>query len=318
MTEPLLPSSLAWPAWVAMLAARALLSDDAEAHVLRGLAGWEPNATQVALLEEAVPSLDTRHTRAGLAEALALAADAGGTFRANAAGLGLVALVAAATGDLDDPATLDDPDDLAFAEPELVLDSSPAMTEPLVWIAGAVVPLAEAAADLVDPREVLRRVADHPRLLPHVARLARDVLAGSASDRQVARRLARLAERVAGLAPGVLDVDGRGRLLVGGRPLYWLRRRDGGRTDRCWVSSRTRAGRLLLALVQGQRPAATPSEVTSQLRVALLRVGVRLDRSLGLAPRLRASTRTVRAWRLLGSDLPAEPPRRRRRARAKS
>lgn len=310
--------TLPWPAWAAMLAARALLSDAAEAHVLRGLAGWEPGSDQVHALEDAVPSLDARHTRAGLAAALAMAADAGGTYRANVAALGLIALVTAASADATEATTFADDDDLIFDGSELVLDNSPAMTEPLVWIAGVAMPLAEADPDLADHREMLRRVADHPRLLPRTARLTRDVLSGAASDRQVARRLDRLADRVAGLAQGVLDVDAAGRLYLGGRPLYWIRRREGGRSDRCYASLRTRAGRLILASAVGDSPAAASSEVSSQARVALFRLGVRLSRSLTTEPPLRPSARAVRAWRLLGSDLPAERPRRRRRARAKS
>lgn len=74
----------------------------------------------------------------------------------------------------------------------------------------------------------------------------------------------------------------------------------------------------MLAVAVGDAPAAVPAEVSSQARVGLARLGVRLTRLLTLEPGLRLSARAVRAWGLLGSDLPAERPRRRRRARAKS
>ncbi len=317
MTEPSLPPHLPWAEWVTMVIGRAQLAPDAERHVVRGLAGWEPTPAQVVTLEGALPTLDPRHARAALATALRLAADAGGVYRASSALLGVVALAIGAPIEVASAADdgVDDPDGVGI---RTVLDASPAAVEPTRWIGGATVPMPEAVPDLVDAHDVLMGLVDHPALLPRVARLGRDVLTGAVTDRRLARELARLAQRVAGLAPGVLDVDARGRLFVGGRAVYWRRSRRAGRTDVCRASLATRAGRTILAIALGAPPATVPAEVSSQARVALARLNVRLTRSLRLEPALRPSERAVRAWRLLNSDLPAEEPRRRRETRARS
>jgi hypothetical protein len=320
------PIRLPWPAWASAVIGSALLPDDVEAHVLPALAGWEPSTSHVARLEEALVSLDPRHARGALALALRLVADTGSVHRASASALALVALVSK-------PLEEGGPD----AEPDVDDDGAP----PLACIGmyqlhasladveltardghGAIVLAAETSPDdaEADPRAALRYVLGCPAVLPRVARLAQDVLGGALGGRQLARRLRRLGDgRVAALEPGVLDVDARGRLYLGGRPVLWRRARRTGRTDRCYASLATRAGRLILGLVVGDAPAAVASEVSSQARVALLGVGgVRLSSSLRLEPALRPSPRALRAWRLLRADLPAERPRGRRKGRASS
>jgi hypothetical protein len=272
--------TLPWNAWRDFLLRTGDLPALAHGAVARAVALLEPNADQADRLADTFATETAASSRSAIALAIRFAAaavDRDDAFAVNGLALGTLSLVGAVA--LEEDASPNSSGDGFLAD--LPRDDLFA---------------AEAAA-------MVEVVAELPCLVPGLGRRLHDVRLGlGPEDRATWGRVLRgLGRRVARLEHGVLDLDGRGRLVLGSRALYYTRTRSGKQGERIVrvpLTARSLPGRLILALAAGERPPLADHSVTSNARAALRRRGVVLVATasgLALTPRPRLSPRARQA-----------------------